>query len=222
LICQEESLSPSRIAAVVLAAGMSRRMGRPKALLPLGGQTLIARVVETIRASGVVGTIVVVTGHQEEQIEHELPDCNVQFVHNSDYADGEMLSSVKVAVRAIANQCDAFFLVLADQPLVNASTYQMLARHDGLIVQPTFDGKRGHPILIRANAIDEILSLPRDATLKTFTSTHRDQTKEIPVDDPGILTDIDTPTDYDRAVQIVSAHRSSSCSKPQETVLTEA
>ena len=123
-------MSPSRIAAVVLAAGMSRRMGRPKALLPLGERTLIARVVETIRNSGVVDQIVVVTGHRAEEIERELSSFDVKFVHNEDFADGEMLSSVKIGAGAIADQCDAFFLVLADQPLVSESTFrELVASH---------------------------------------------------------------------------------------------
>ena len=218
---------PIRIAAVVLAAGMSRRMGRPKALLPLAGLPLIVRVVEPIISVGSIGPIVVVTGHHADQVTRAMDGCEVQFSHNSEYEAGGMLSSVKTGVRSIQNECDAFFLVLGDQPLVQSSTYRALLDRDmGLwpmldrshgpeahvtMRQPTFDGCHGHPILLSSNSIDAILSLPSDATLKTYT--HRIPALEIPVDDPGVLADIDTPDDYDRAVLEFQAHRSATCSK---------
>jgi molybdenum cofactor cytidylyltransferase len=141
--------------------------------------------------------------------------CDVQFAHNAEYESGGMLSSVKTGMRAIANNCDAFFLVLGDQPLVHSSTYRELLDtcppRRVKMVQPTFDTRRGHPVLFSSNGIDEILSLPADATLKTYT--HRIPKLEVPVDDPGVLADIDTPDDYDRAVLEFQAHRSATCSK---------
>src|SRR3954468_1634613 len=83
---------PPRIAAVVLAAGMSRRMGRPKALLPLGGLPLIVRVVEPILSLQVISPIVVVTGHHADQVKHAMDGCDVELVHNRDYEAGGMLS----------------------------------------------------------------------------------------------------------------------------------
>ena len=244
---------------------MSRRMGRPKALLPLGGVPLLARVVRTIGSVNAIDPIVVVTGHLPDQIDELLGDFNVERVHNPDYAAGGMISSVKAAMHAIAERCDAFFLVLGDQPLVRASTYQALldawttslplpvpreragervlpalagegeslkaVRSFDLLteipktkrtlspplslstwrgsVSPVNFGRRGHPILFPASAIDDILALSAGATLKDYT--HRHPSSEIAVDDPAILDDIDTPQDYDRAVQILSAHRSEPC-----------
>jgi molybdenum cofactor cytidylyltransferase len=219
---------PIRIAAVVLAAGMSRRMGRPKALLPLAGLPLIVRVVEPIISVDSIEPIVVVTGHHADQVTRAMDGCDVQFAHNPEYAVGGMLSSVKTGVRAVANHCDAFFLVLGDQPLVRAETYREMQSRwreataetpwcvdrgfaPSRMIQPTFDGCHGHPILLSSDSIDAILALPPDATLKDYT--HHISKLEVPVDDPGILADIDTPEDYDRAVEQFQAHRSEPCSK---------
>jgi molybdenum cofactor cytidylyltransferase len=213
-----------RIAAVILAAGMSRRMGRPKALLPLGGLPMIVRVVAPIISLGSVDPIVVVTGHQSEQVVGAMDGCEVEFVHNPDYEAGGMLSSVKTGCRAVADRCDAFFLVLGDQPLIREQTYQMLRRDMGLwpmpsnshgpearvtMTQPVYRGRHGHPILVSSDCISEILFLPDDATLKTFTQ--RIESREIEVNDPAVLSDIDTPLDYDRALLEFQAHRSESC-----------
>ncbi|HEX3358945.1 MAG TPA: NTP transferase domain-containing protein, partial [Tepidisphaeraceae bacterium] len=91
-ITQEDRLPSPRIAAVVLAAGSSRRMGSPKALLPLAGVPMIARVIETISSLPEIQPIVVVTGHAADDVSLALADFNLHLVHNPDYAQGEMLS----------------------------------------------------------------------------------------------------------------------------------
>src|SRR5438045_8866556 len=111
-----------RVAAVMLAAGMSRRMGTAKALLPFDEEPLIARAIDCIASLERINPIIVVTGHERDRIEIALDRRRVKFVHNSDYAAGGMLSSVKVGVAAVANDCEAFFLALADQPLVSPQT----------------------------------------------------------------------------------------------------
>src|SRR5690349_9699427 len=110
-----------RIAAVILAAGLSRRMGQPKALMLLGGKPLIAHLIDAFRSSGEVDPIVVVTGHAAGQIQEILSPFHVHAVHNEAYASGEMLSSVKRGVSAvleISPPVDGFFIALADQPRV--------------------------------------------------------------------------------------------------------
>lgn len=181
---------------------------------------MIARVIEPILAVGSINPIVVVTGHLPEQIQQAIAACNLQFVHNPDFDEGEMLSSVKTGVAAVARCCDAFFLVLGDQPLIQAATYDALSKNLilGKIVQPTFTGKRGHPILLSSTFVNDILALPASATLKDFTSAHRGDAIEIAVNDSGITTDIDTPEDYHRAVQEFSTHRSRPCINPMATV----
>jgi CTP:molybdopterin cytidylyltransferase MocA len=111
-----------------------------------------------------------------------------------------MLSSVKVGAGAIAQSCDAFFIMLLDQPLVRASTLIAMAqtwrRRGSAIVVPAHGGRRGHPILVASRCADEIQSLPHDATLRDFVTQHRDDTQVVEVNDPGVLTDLDTPEDF--------------------------
>jgi molybdenum cofactor cytidylyltransferase len=190
--------------AIVLAAGCSRRMGRSKLLLPWRGRAIIEDVVE--RARGAAGHVVVVTGHDANATAEAIRGFDdVQFIHNSDYADGEMISSVKAGVAALPPTCRAFFLVLGDQPGIAASTYARLIgawweNPGAQIISPNFNGRRGHPVLFSAAGIDEILNLPADATLKTFVSRHKDNSIEVDVDDAAVCVDIDTPEQYIRLI----------------------
>jgi molybdenum cofactor cytidylyltransferase len=195
---------PWRIAAVVLAAGLSRRMGQPKALLTLGEKPLVIHVVDAFVSAGRIDPIIVVTGHAAREIQHILTPFSVHVVHNEAYASGEMLSSVKTGVAAaLAGRPDAFFIALADQPMVRPQTISAMRdaweKFRPRVLRPTFDGKRGHPILLSADGADAILTLADDATLKSYTSRHPEHTLELPVDDSAILHDLDTPADYQAA-----------------------
>jgi molybdenum cofactor cytidylyltransferase len=189
---------------------MSRRMGSPKALLPLAGRPLIAHVVETFTAAG-FSHIVIVTGHEPAMHRDALAAFQtVQFVHNPDYAEGEMLSSVQAGVRAIAGAgCDAFLIAPVDQPLVLPETLRMLCaawdESRKLIVMPRHQGRRGHPVLVSVVGAGEILALEPTETLKTFVKRHRARTLEIDVDDEGVVGDIDTPQQYQAAVDAWAA-----------------
>ena len=202
----------SRVGAVVLAAGASRRMGTCKALLPLGGMPLIARMVESVLCAGAgeIDPILVVTGHEPHRIAEVLSEYPVAFAHNDDHVTGGMLSSVQTGAAALAQHfgdTDAFFLILGDQPMVRPDTLDTLLDAWRIarprVVLPTFNGTHGHPILLDARGIDEILALPRHggATLKTYTAQHARDTIDVPVSDPAVLEDIDTPADYQRLLE---------------------
>lgn len=186
--------------AIVLAAGMSRRMGRPKALLDLGGQPLVRRVVQGAFQSQCIHPIIVVTGHEPQLIHQALAGMGVSFVQNPQYEAGGMLSSVKTGVEAIRDYCDAYFLMLLDQPLVHPMTLKALWKawqtSCPAIVAPRHRGKRGHPILLACRYADSVLSLPQDASLRNFVLQQRAQTQVVDVTDPGVLSDVDTPADY--------------------------
>jgi molybdenum cofactor cytidylyltransferase len=208
-LTQVSSTLAGRFGAILLAAGMSRRMGTPKALLDLDGQPLIARLIETVRLALPLSRIIVVTGHNPQQVRDaclSTADRNLSFVHNANYERGEMLSSVKTGVSAVRDEWEGFFLMLLDQPLVRVSTLTELAkswlaeRPD--IVIPTHAKKRGHPLLIASRCVCSIVSLPGDATLREFVAQHASTTRAVEVDDPGVVSDVDTPDDYERILQL--------------------
>jgi molybdenum cofactor cytidylyltransferase len=200
------------IGAVVLAAGMSRRMGAGvvKAMLPFGGVPLLRRVVQNIQAVPEIGITCVVTGHERSQILEAIQNLDVLHVHNPDYARGGMLSSIKTGLGCVRGRANAVLLALGDQPAVRPSTMRAIIEawfnadpsNRPRIVLPTHRGQHGHPILLDSRGIDEILALSGpDATLKTYTAAHAQQTIDVPVDDPAILEDIDTPADYEQALK---------------------
>jgi molybdenum cofactor cytidylyltransferase len=199
-------------------------MGRPKLVLPWRGRAIISDVVE--RARTAASDVVVVTGHDAAATADELTGRDIQIINNPDYAAGEMISSVKTGVAALPRTCEAFFLVLGDQPGIAAETFDQLlaawrsAAQGAMILSPTWNNRRGHPVLISAAAIDEILALPADATLKTFVTRYADRSIEVEVADPAILADVDTPEQYRRLTEMQQTE-TGSLSCPTETIAAD-
>jgi CTP:molybdopterin cytidylyltransferase MocA len=189
-------------------------MGTAKALLEVDGRPLIQHLVGSAQAVAGLDRVIVVTGYEPQPIREALRACQrVQFVHNPDHEAGGMLSSVKTAVAAVqASSCEAFFLMLLDQPLVRPQTLAEMARcweeTGAPIVVPAHDQTRGHPVLFAARCADEIQSLPPSATLKDFVRQHDAERKVVDVCDPGVLTDLDTPGDFQL---ILSLWRTTRC-----------
>jgi molybdenum cofactor cytidylyltransferase len=201
------SSTGSRVAAIVLAAGMSRRMGQPKALLPMGDELLIRRVVRNLIESESLSYILVVTGHQRDAIEAALCDLDVTFIHNPDYDAGGMLSSIQVGIRAVPAEADAALITLGDQPLVEPATIRaIIMRSESTVVIPSYQSKRGHPVLIARSHFEQVLALGPEQTLKNFMS-QQTSAFELPVDDPAVVADIDTQEDYQHALKSMSSTR---------------
>jgi CTP:molybdopterin cytidylyltransferase MocA len=180
-------------------------MGRPKMLLPIGGKPMLAHVIDSLQASDAVSHIVVVTGHAEQEIRAVADEyTGVTFAHNAGYEAGGMLSSVKTGVTALPADCDAFFLVLGDQPLVQPATVSALAAawivERAPIVLPVHIGKCGHPVLISASLSPEILALGEDETLKALMVRRPEDILEVAVPDVAVVEDVDTPDDYEMAL----------------------
>jgi molybdenum cofactor cytidylyltransferase len=180
-------------------------MGRPKMLLPFGDRPLLARVVENLLSVSDISPIVVVTGHNAQEIREAVREYTLNVAHNPDYASGGMLSSVQTGVRALPAACGAFLLVLGDQPMVSPDTLRALISAwrdtDAPVVLPAHEGKMGHPVLFSARSVPEILALSAAATLKDVVVRHAADLHDVAVKDPDILADIDTPEDYERALQ---------------------
>ena len=187
------------IAAVVLAAGLSRRMGAPKLVLPWGQSTVIRHVVNVLSESG-VAEILVVTGGAHAQVVAALAGAPASLAFNAAYETGEMLSSVQVGLRALPGSVSAVLVCLGDQPqiqteVVKAIIADFLALGLPLVV-PSFHRRRGHPWLVARSLWPDILDLTSPATLRTFLNARSSQIHYLGVDAPSILVDIDTPEDY--------------------------
>jgi len=194
-------------AALVLAAGLSRRMGTNKLLLPFEGRTVLTQVIFVLQNCP-LNEIIVVTGHEHEKVKEMLgryPHSGLRFVHNPDYATGEMLSSIQAGLAALrdALRCDAALIVLGDQPLIERRIVeQVVAAHEpGTVVIPSFLQRGGHPILIDRACWPEVLALPLNANLREALRAHTDWLRYVEVDSETILRDVDTPEDYSRMVK---------------------
>ena len=188
------------ICAVVLAAGLSRRMGVQKLLLPFGGKTVIAHIVNQLHAS-TIDNIHVVVGHQAERINQELSGWQATIVNNPNYKSG-MLSSVRCGLQNLPKKCRAVIVALGDQPSISTRLIdQMLksfAATDKSILVPLYKGKRGHPILFSMLHHDEIMNHYDDVGLRGLLHNHSDDIYELIVSDASVLCDMDYPEDYRR------------------------
>lgn len=189
------------IRALILVAGLSQRMGEFKPLLPLRNKTLIENSVESVLLGG-ARTATVVTGFHADQVEALLQRSfgdRVRFVRNEAYAVTDMMRSVQIGAAALP-ECDAFFLLPGDMPLVSQSTFEILLtqreRTKAPVVFPTLRGRRQHPPLIDAALIPAILSYDGENGLRGLWKRYEDDLVTVPVDDEGVWIDIDTPMDY--------------------------
>lgn len=191
------------IAAVLLAAGRSTRMGEPKLLLPWRGEaTLISQVVKRYLSAG-VDEIFVVTGANREAVEAAIDPQQAHTIFNPRYAHEEMLSSLQVGLGAVETTPAAAALVSpADIPDVKSSTIRALIdrwrAEEADIVAPSYEFQRGHPILIASVLFPAILKLGPGDTLRSYLRRHESGIRHVEVDDAGILRDVDTPKDYRR------------------------
>ncbi len=190
---------PPQISALLLAAGMSRRMGRSKQLLPLDGQPAILRCLESILAAG-VGEVTVVVGPGGEEVEKAVRHLPVTIARNR-IVGSDMAQSVRTGLARLRGTVSGVLVCLADHPLVTADTLRLLAeghqQTPEAIVIPTFRGRRGHPTLFPLPVLAELATLP---TLREVIRTRTDRIRLVELDDPGVIEDMDTPADYRRLV----------------------
>jgi molybdenum cofactor cytidylyltransferase len=196
-----------KFAVIVLAAGLSNRMGTPKMVLPWGDKTVIEYVVCQLAEAG-VEDVVVITGSTRQPVEEALKEQKVRTVFNPDYANGEMLVSLQVGIRSMQADTTAFLLALGDQPQIQSGIIgQILAAYStfsgslsgtqaGRLIIPSYQMRRGHPWLVGRELWDDILNLTPPDTLRTFIKRSTAHIQYVQVDSPSILQDLDTPEDY--------------------------
>lgn len=189
------------IVAVILSAGESSRMGRPKALLPIDGVRFVEKIVSTLKSTD-VGNIIVVLGHNAEEIQRKIRDLPVTILINHDYKQGQ-LSSLQVAIRHLESSggpVDGILVHLVDHPYIEAKLVNLMIDRfyetKKLIVVPRFQDRRGHPVIFARALFSELLAAGTDQGAKPVVHAHRDDTLEIDTDDKGVLIDIDTPEEY--------------------------
>ncbi len=191
------------IAAVVLAAGKSERMGRPKMDLPWGETTVIGQVITTMASSG-VDEIIVVTGGASDNVEAALrllpSELQVRTEYNPGYEGGSMTLSVERGLRTIQDRHEAVLIALGDQPQLEATVVRAILAEfkatSAQLIVPSYNKHRGHPWLVGRSLWPALLNLNETKTLRDFLNKFEDQIHYILVDTPSILQDLDTPADY--------------------------
>jgi len=169
-------------------------MGRPKALLTIGSTTFLENIVDVIAKSG-LGDPIVVLGHHRDEIMRNVRIAKSVF--NEAYEQG-MITSLQCGIRALPEAADGALVFLVDHPVVKTQTIQTLVTRfkPAHIVLPWFESRRGHPVLFAREILDEVLELPASAGANVVVRRDPNRIIEVPVEDPGVLIDVDTPDDY--------------------------
>jgi molybdenum cofactor cytidylyltransferase len=198
---ETESPAGRRVGAIVLAAGRSTRMGGPNKLLAeIGGRPLVRIAVDEALASS-AKPVIVVSGHQREQVEAALKGLPVTVVHNPDFAQG-LSTSLKVGIAALPAEVDGAIVCLGDMPQVDARLIDRLIgafdpERGALVVVPTIAGKRGNPVVWSRRFFADLASLEGDVGARHLIGSYPEAVVEVPVTDKAALVDVDTPDAFD-------------------------
>ena len=184
-----------RIGALIVAAGMSSRMGDFKPMLNIGSISVAQRVVATLTQAG-VSKIVMVTGYNATALERHLAGNGIIFLRNENYQTTQMFDSVKIGLRYLQDKCDKVLFTPVDVPLFTSKTVRMLLDSDATLAAPVCNGVQGHPILISARLIPEILDDCGEMGLRGAIDRCSATLQQIPVEDFGTIHDADTPEDF--------------------------
>ncbi len=190
-----------RTGAVVLAAGLSTRMGTPKVLLEwTNGETILDHILCQLRNAR-VDEICVVTGNHAEEVTAIAERHSARAVYNANYATGEMLSSVNTGLRAMPDHIASALIVLGDQPTIRTEVVKRVVRayctEQARIIAPSYDMRRGHPILMDRSLWEELYALPEGGAPRDVLNRHSSEITYVNVADDAILRDVDTPQQYD-------------------------
>jgi molybdenum cofactor cytidylyltransferase len=191
-----------RVAAIVLAAGASQRFGRSKQLLSWEGSTLLGHAVDVALASQ-ADPVLVVLGYRADDCRAALGDRPAQVVVNSDWALGQS-SSVQAGLAALPPDVSAVLFLLADQPRVTSAVINaLIERHRATlapVIWPEYQGRRGNPVLFDRVVFPQLMGLSGDTGGRPVLQAYAQHAERVPVSDPGVVLDIDTPDDYAKAV----------------------
>ncbi len=190
-----------QIGAVIVAAGMSSRMGEFKPLLNIGSISIAQRIVATLHQAGVT-KIAVVTGYNAPLLERHLANSGLVFLRNEDYATTQMFDSARIGLAYMKDKCERILFTPVDVPLFTAMTVTELIESDALLCCPVCEGKTGHPLLIASSLVDALLSDNGEGGLQGAIARCGVEMTQLPVEDPGVLHDADTPADYKALLEL--------------------
>ena len=188
------------IGALIVAAGMSKRMGEFKPMLSIGSISVAQRVVATLSQAG-VSKIVMVTGYNATTLERHLSGNSIIFLRNEDYETTQMFDSVKIGLSYLLDKCDRVLFTPVDVPLFTARTVRTILDSNAPLAVPMCEGRQGHPILIASELIPEILRDSGEMGLKGAMDRCSVPLLRIDVEDPGTIHDADTPEDFSALVK---------------------
>ncbi len=189
-----------QIGAVIVAAGMSSRMGDFKPMLNIGSISIAQRIVATLHQAG-VAKIVVVTGYNALQLERHLGNLGLIFLRNENYASTQMFDSAKIGLAYLRDKCDRILFTPVDIPLFTALTVTELIDSGAELACPVCEGRTGHPLLIASPLVDGLLADSGEGGLQGAIGRCGAEMTRVPVEDPGVLHDADTPADYQALLQ---------------------
>lgn len=191
----------STTGALILAAGLSSRMGRFKPLLPIGKSTFIDHIIQTMRTAG-VGPVVIVTGwHAHELEEHFAGRTDITLVHNPDFAHTQMFHSIQLGLAALEGTCDRLLFSPADVPLPSRRTMELLMACKADFACPMCEGKKGHPAMLSARLIAPLLEAPSQENMKSALARLEVRPIHVLVNDPAVCMDADTPESYSQLLR---------------------
>ena len=186
------------VSAILLAAGKSKRMDKPKQLMPFGQSTIVEQAIDNLLGS-TVDEIIVVVGHMEEEVIKAIAGRPVKLAINLQYQQG-MSTSIIAGLNLIDSQAQAFMLALGDQPLINSQTINSLVKeycnHDKGVAIPTYMGRRGHPVIFAIRYKEKLLRLTGDVGGRRIIKEHAEDVLEVDVNCEGICIDFDTMDAY--------------------------
>ena len=191
------------VTGILLAAGLSIRMGEPKQLLPFGDNTIVETVVDNMLGAK-FDEVIVVVGHQASEVQKQLGTRPIKTVFNPDYREG-MLTSAQTGIQVL-KASDAFALMLVDQPFITSTLIDQVVdayqRTEKGIVLPSYNYRRGHPVIFDQKYAIDILALTSESDgVRSLFKKYGDDIHYVTVDTNSVLRDIDYPEDYERALQ---------------------